>query len=688
MRLLPCSKSEGFNHASVQPTCTEGVKIANQPPRAMIKKATNPREFLLKFYTVFATAAFVLVATAGSAHGAEGPAETDGAEPAAAFSEECEFTLEADAVSCGAIRMRAFLVGNWVTWTVNGVPADVPNGAVITHLISEPGDYTFCATPNLTECELCETVTVTEACSESCGDISWTLTNDVVPNPGMAMIEANFDGDLDEGMLIFHMGETDIPYVSEDGSMGYQYNEGEYEVCVTFYGSDCSSTYCDTLVIGPPAVYGCTDPNAENYNPDATLDDGSCVYSGCPLTMSFNEKCDSVNVLVSTYPCDIGDVSWTVNGEPYTNGFFIESGSSDSFLSFPVPSMGTYEICAANTDGDSEPQVICETFEVLEGCTEGCPDAPPTFTLEACTLSVSFENWPSIPYWAALQYTFGDGLIQGSTYGVTAVNNNLTTLAHEYTESGTYEACFRYSSNTCTGQWFCTEVEILADFCAPGEVAGCTDPEALNFNPDATLDDGSCEYADCEISFEVAPSETEEDVLIVTPSPNIADAVTVLWVFGDGALSTDMYPFHQYEGDGPYELCLFVSFELADGEDCTASFCMEVDASMLGRSSGFTIQVAAPGSMNTRESAADQGLTLRPNPARDEVSLRCFSTSGQAASLSVFDLAGRLVVQESRALNAGENTFTLRTDALVPGVYIVQLRQENEAVTGRLVVAK
>ena len=28
----------------------------------------------------------------------------------------------------------------------------------------------------------------------------------------------------------------------------------------------------------PAPVYGCTDPNAENYNPDATIDDGSCIY--------------------------------------------------------------------------------------------------------------------------------------------------------------------------------------------------------------------------------------------------------------------------------------------------------------------------------------------------------------------------------------------------------------------------
>jgi hypothetical protein len=27
-------------------------------------------------------------------------------------------------------------------------------------------------------------------------------------------------------------------------------------------------------------VYGCTDPNALNYNPEAGIDDGSCEYQG------------------------------------------------------------------------------------------------------------------------------------------------------------------------------------------------------------------------------------------------------------------------------------------------------------------------------------------------------------------------------------------------------------------------
>ena len=42
-------------------------------------------------------------------------------------------------------------------------------------------------------------------------------------------------------------------------------------------------------------VYGCTDPNASNYNPDATSDDGSCECASA-LTASIIRS--SVRVVV------------------------------------------------------------------------------------------------------------------------------------------------------------------------------------------------------------------------------------------------------------------------------------------------------------------------------------------------------------------------------------------------------
>jgi len=41
---------------------------------------------------------------------------------------------------------------------------------------------------------------------------------------------------------------------------------------------DTGAMFVDGTYDGTPIIQGCTDPNAENYNPDANVDDGSCFY--------------------------------------------------------------------------------------------------------------------------------------------------------------------------------------------------------------------------------------------------------------------------------------------------------------------------------------------------------------------------------------------------------------------------
>ncbi|GAK59612.1 hypothetical protein U27_06597 [Candidatus Vecturithrix granuli] len=103
---------------------------------------------------------------------------------------------------------------------------------------------------------------------------------------------------------------------------------------------------------------GCTDPNAINYDPDATVDDGSCEYAGCtdpnaanynpdatvygdnceyPIeTSAFvdvtgNMKADAVLVGNSgiTRYCPTGDESWTTNSFYGTRGTYFADVTGD-----------------------------------------------------------------------------------------------------------------------------------------------------------------------------------------------------------------------------------------------------------------------------------------------------------------------------------------------------------------------
>jgi hypothetical protein len=62
-----------------------------------------------------------------------------------------------------------------------------------------------------------------------------------------------------------------------------------------------TATATSTTAAGAPAVAGCTDSNASNYNSAATVDDGSCIYTaqatilGCtdPAANNYNPNANS-----------------------------------------------------------------------------------------------------------------------------------------------------------------------------------------------------------------------------------------------------------------------------------------------------------------------------------------------------------------------------------------------------------
>ena len=184
------------------------------------------------------------------------------------------------------------------------------------------------------------------------------------------------------------------------------------------------------------SCYGCTNSDADNYDAGdpATIDDGSCVISGCTTmgACNFDAAANNDNGTCEVTSC-IGcnepdacnyDASVTLN-EP---------------ISCIYPESG-YD-CLGNCLNDSDSDGVCNEFEI-----EGCDD------LAAC---------------------------------------NYDELATETDDSCTYPAS-EYVD--CDGECLVDEDE--DGVCDPLEVYGCDLESACNYNSLATENDSSCEFASC-----------------------------------------------------------------------------------------------------------------------------------------------------------------------------------------------
>ncbi|WP_431128755.1 Omp28-related outer membrane protein [Flagellimonas flava] len=87
---------------------------------------------------------------------------------------------------------------------------------------------------------------------------------------------------------------------------------------------NANATEDDGSCILPKAeVEGCMDPNSINYNSSATLDNGSCLYNCTdPLAENFNEDAESDNGTCS-YSGDL-TIQFTENPEEYTRKILLE----------------------------------------------------------------------------------------------------------------------------------------------------------------------------------------------------------------------------------------------------------------------------------------------------------------------------------------------------------------------------
>ncbi len=283
-----------------------------------------------------------------------------------------------------------------------------------------------------------------------------------------------------------------------------------------------------SAVNAPQVIYGCTDPNAQNYNQNATVDDGSCIvciygctdasannhdatatcddgsceFYGCTNAGAFNYDPNATSnpnnvCLPYIYGCldqfatnysggiSGGSNSWCNSnpndfnaGNNYTQTAFdggaLAGSASDNCCVFPV--LGCTDQGACNYDSNADiDDGSCDYTCV------GCSD--PT----ASNYNASFTGCVVNGV-----YTVGDqSCCNYSIYGCTDSNaTNYNSNANAPCGSTSDPAG---QSNCINGQ---TGDNCCCDY-VQQPILGCTDPIAANYDSSAGTDDGSCCYGGC-----------------------------------------------------------------------------------------------------------------------------------------------------------------------------------------------
>ena len=247
---------------------------------------------------------------------------------------------------------------------------------------------------------------------------------------------------------------------------------------------------------GGSGIQGCIDSAACNYNGVATCDDGTCYFApdveitGANVVTAFSSESYEVVLIEGA------EYNWTVTGG-------VVEGASDGYqVSIFWASEGLGELCVTVTNGDCDPVSDCNNLVITPDDTvTGCTDS------EACNYDpvATTDNGNCV--------FVGDSCNDGD---VDTVNDtiqancdcagesapgcmNPTACNYDSTATSDDDSCF-FIGDSCDDQNPDTVNDTIQDDCeCEGQtqsISGCTDSLACNYNPDATIDDGSCVYVE------------------------------------------------------------------------------------------------------------------------------------------------------------------------------------------------
>ncbi|MEO0404508.1 MAG: lamin tail domain-containing protein, partial [Bacteroidota bacterium] len=242
---------------------------------------------------------------------------------------------------------------------------------------------------------------------------------------------------------------------------------------------------------GASAVDGCTDPTADNYDPAATNDDGSCIFSGCTdptaLNYDMNANNDDGSCVFTVPAIVINEIHYNGNdgaGFPDTGVEFLEIYNNDAVsvdLSDWTLNGVTFTFAAGTMIAPDEYMVIAldPTNAIFTGATYQLFQFSGALTNGGELVQILDNNGIVVD-----EVTYDDGGAWPTAPDGAGPSLELINVDFDNNDGNSW--CGTGGDNGTPG---------MVNSCAAADIFGCTDPTALNYNPAATADDGSCVFS-------------------------------------------------------------------------------------------------------------------------------------------------------------------------------------------------